>query len=367
MVSNKVNSDFVLSIIAAKMDFLHGRIGRTISITVCFLIILLPAYMKSQSVRFTASYNGEGTVVGIVGEPLDFVCSTDTMLDTDDQVEIHFKGDLLVTFTNNNFVFTQTQPELYYITKVLMTGITPTAVTTGVQLTIKKIYENTAGDYTCIMVFSGAVKTSPTRNIIVQYFPQPTCYIQDTPYVEYVPNDGNGQLSSVVGINVHVFCTAQTGDSYVSVTLEWSRDDNGMVLQSSTSGMASISFPATPNEDGVSFICTSRSTTYPDLRKSCTISVLIRSKDASTAQAIQLPTSVFVDGTRKTYMYVNTSPTARTSITPTLHSLQAPMLTDSSSTFSVILAVGLGSTNITDNWYHSVYDKVVQKEASQRH
>ena len=345
MVSYKVNSDLVSTIIGTKMEFSRGRFGR-ISAAVCFLIMLislLPAYVKSQRVTFTASYNGEGTVVGIVGEPLDFICSTDTLLNTDDQVEIYFQGDLLLTFTNNNFVFTQIQPELYYETKVLMTGITSTAVITGVQLTIKKIYENNAGDYSCLMVFSGAVKASPTRNIIVKYFPKPTCYIQDNPYIEYFPNDGNGLLSTVVGITVNLFCTVQTGDSYETVTLEWSRDDNGMVSQSGSSGMASISFPSTSNEDSVSFICTSKSTTYADFKKSCTISVLVRSKDVSTAQAIQLPTSVFVDGTRKTYMYVNTSPTLVTENASTTRTASAASTTTSQPESRIPLALILGA------------------------
>ena len=251
---------------------------RTTLVIVYLLIVLLPA-VRLQNVVLTATYEGHDTQVGIEGEPLDFLCTTDVFDTTQDQAEIYFQEDLLVTYTNNNnFVFnTSNRPESYYEAQIYQSA-TEVVTGIGVNVKIRDVHKNDAGEYQCIMILSGVRRASISISINVKQFPTPSCFAphssNDIAY-HIRESDGYGELNAQVGIDVRAFCSTQTGENYVPVSLEWSRDDGKIVSQSGLPNLASVLFVSSFDDDGVTFNCMSKNTTYPHIDKFCAIQVFV--------------------------------------------------------------------------------------------
>ncbi|XP_072036501.1 uncharacterized protein [Amphiura filiformis] len=307
---------------------------------------LLPAsYVVAQNVQFkatNATFNAIDTAV--VGQTIHLLCSTGMFDKLTDIAEIDFQTNPLMRYTNGMSTYHNTnQPESHYETDVLESaddGNTKVVI----RLTINEVNENDDGQYRCFLTVSGVQRASNGITLSVQKIPKPLCVVNILgPPGDIIYNDGD--VCAKQGANVTLGCSNENEDlSHVPVILEWTRGDSMDTSDEMFVGFNVISFPATLQENGIIFTCTSVNSSYIGITHSCSITVTVISKDETCFQSAMSTDDMLPTRSTSTLEYkptsLNTAPQGTVITTMITHG----GISETTSSMPSVLVIGLGAS-----------------------
>ena len=241
-----------------------------------WLLCILSVFVvtTSQQVLFKTFTN-----VVVIGQQVYFVCQAEMFNPTRDHVKITYQDDILLSFANGNFTYYMMgELETYFETDIIY-GESDMVV--GITFTIKQARKNDAGKYQCVMTVAGEEQISPSIQVEVKTFPEPSCkVIADNDGITYDGDGSNGLLVADEGVNVTLQCNVDRNNSnLVDVSLEWTRSDGELVSETNygARSSANITVPMTSLADNVTYICTAKNSSYRGFAYTCTIEVFLNS------------------------------------------------------------------------------------------
>ena len=301
---------------------------------VVYCLVSFPDHVETQPVLLIQSSD-----IAIVGERFSLACLKVGFDQTQDYVVIRLNNEQLIQVFHGQIIY-----------NARLGAFTMQSTDSGVVLTITEVNANDEGTYQCIVSNYEAWVTFSSKEIyvVVKEFPRPTCFgpsENSNSYVYTIINNAS-ILTIEPSVTVSFVCSVNIDDSDVHVNPRWSRSDGKAIGQTQPFvSTAIVIFTSSLQDDGIHFICTSQNSTYANITKMCSIQVFVTPTfNIDLGPTVSLETSTSVVKTTKVEFGVIETSKIPADQTIHLTTSQTPMLTDSSSAFSVILAVGLGSS-----------------------